>query len=370
MAQPQSRLAFWRSVLTLPQPPSRPPDGPGLQPGGFAARSRWLVFSLALAMLGLAVFAAWSLMAGGSPRALAAAVSARFAWWHVPVLVGVPLANWWLSSLVFWLLTRRVGAVGLAEMAALLGLSLVLNYAPLKPGLLGRMAYHRLVNRMPLPAVALTVLQAVLASAAGVAVTLAAAAVFAADEPVVRWVCLVGVLGFLAVGVLAGTRLVRADLAGAGSAGLAGLAGTLCACAAIRVVETLLWAVRYAVALWLLGVELSPAEALVLSAVSQAASLLPVQVGTREWAVGFAAAVMPAVRLAPAGAGAGSATAGLTGGLTGGLGAGLTADLLCRGADVLAALPAAAWGWWWMHQRHGCWPIGGKVLARDQARSS
>lgn len=355
---------YWRSVLTLTQPPSRPSAAPGLLPGGRAAGSRWLVFGLTLALLGLAVYAAWSSLAGVSLRDLAAAVGARFAWWHGLVLVGVPLANWGLSSLVFWLLTRRIGAVGLAEMAALLGLSLVLNYAPLKPGLLGRVAYHRLVNRMPLPAVALTVLQAVLASAGGVAVTLAAAAVFAADEPVVRWVCLVGVLGFLAVGALAGTRLVRADSAGASSAGLAGLAGTLCVCAAIRVVETLLWAVRYAVALWLLGVELSPAEALVLSAVSQAASLLPVQVGTREWAVGFAAAVMPAVRLAPGGAGAGSSASGLAAGL----GTGLTADLLCRGADVLAAVPAAAWGWWWMHRRHGRWPLAGTAVAADEAR--
>jgi hypothetical protein len=97
--------------------------------------------------------------------------------WMLAVAIGLPILNWMFSTWTFWLLTRRVGNVSFAEMAALMGASWLANYLPLKPGLAGRIAYHRAVHGIPVAASSVVIMQAlmlgVVATATLIGVTLA-----------------------------------------------------------------------------------------------------------------------------------------------------------------------------------------------------
>src|SRR5262249_7577063 len=53
-----------------------------------------------------------------------------------------------LTGLVFSVLVRRYGSVGIMEMQALLAATMLVNYLPLRPGLIGRLAYHKTANNI------------------------------------------------------------------------------------------------------------------------------------------------------------------------------------------------------------------------------
>src|SRR4029079_8775600 len=64
----------------------------------------------------------------------------------IALALALPLVNWVLSSLGLWVQMRRHGPVGAVEVALLVGAAWVLNYLPLRPGMIGRIAYHKSVN--------------------------------------------------------------------------------------------------------------------------------------------------------------------------------------------------------------------------------
>lgn len=236
---------------------------------------------------------------------------------HAPIWLGalallLPLVNWHLISVSFWVLTRRYGMVGLGEMHALIGSAWLLNYLPLRPGMFGRLAYHKRINHIHLrdsvkvlaSSVMLTVLSNVLICAV-------AALSFELSQPLAWTLTLLPGVVISAAGLFVAG--VRASL-------FAPIPGMLIAFG-VRYFDILTWVARYAVIFALIGHPVSLTQATLITAVSQAALLVPFVgngLGVREWGIGLALPVLHS-----------HAPKAL----------GLTADLLNRGAEVLVAVP-------------------------------
>jgi hypothetical protein len=193
----------------------------------------------------------------------------------LPIIVlflGV-VANLVLSGFVFSLLMSRYGRVGVLEMQALIATASLLNYLPLRPGLLGRLAYHRTVNDIPITKSARAVLEAIAISAVIVAY-LAASLVTMSSVGGSIWLCVVVPVPLLAIVSL--WRPLRIWC-------LAGLC---------RYLEVLVWAVRYHCAFLILGAPVDAEVSITIACVSVIATMVPFVsngLGVREWAVGGAA---------------------------------------------------------------------------------
>lgn len=306
-----------------PQPPAPSPgaDGPTPLPAPLTApltappapqttRSRLrpiLGFTIGAALLAAAITAV--LTQGHAARAALDAARGAPLWLYAAALA-LPLVNWLIISLSFWVLMRRHGPVRAREMAALIGAAWLLNYLPLRPGMVGRVAYHKSVNRI---AIADSVRVMIVGMAAGAAATLcllAAAAILGPGAPLPLW---------------AAALAAPLALAGLAAAGPLRSRPWLPANFALRYADVLVWAARYWVVFALVGAPIDLAGAAAVAAVCQLALVIPLVgngMGIREWAVGLVAAALPA------GFASGAA-----------LTTGVTADLANRAAELLIALP-------------------------------
>lgn len=255
------------------------------------------------------------------------AVATRARW---VALVGVlALADWLLMSEVFHVLMKPYGVVSRREMRALIGASWLLNYLPMRPGLLGRVAYHKAVNGIAVAdsarVVAANIGCGFVAMGLGVLVALAPR-IFGAPGAAVTVAAALAPAVLIAAPLAAGL-LRRPHLS---SWGLAAL---------LRYVDLWVWAARYFTIFRVLGHEIDPGQALAVAVVSQAAGLVPLfgnGLGLREWAVGLTAASLPVWM-------SGSGDLGRE--------AGLAADLVNRAAEVAAAVPVGLAGAWWLARR-------------------
>jgi hypothetical protein len=233
--------------------------------------------------------------------------------WRVCLLAAAVAANVVLTALMFSVLISRYGKVSAIEMQALVAAAALLNFLPLRPGLFGRIAYHRAFNAIPAVATVKTVLQAAALSVA-VAAYLALALVVSARLPVPLWVPVGLPVPLLAAA--AATKRARIWAA-------AGL---------IRYLEVMVWALRYFVAFGLLGARIDFQDALAFACVSLVAMLVPFVgngLGLREWAVGLAAPLLtPYV-----------------------LGLGLAAELLNRAAELVVIVVLGLGGIGWLTLR-------------------
>ena len=227
----------------------------------------------------------------------------------------LPLANWLLSSLIFWIITNRYGRVGLWEMSALLGSAWLLNMLPMKPGLVGRVAYHRAISGIPV-ATSLWALGFAFGSGI-VGIVLAVALALPPTRTTTQ--LLVGAMVVAAPILCAAAR-------GRGERSSADLAARCILAALVRVLDTYVWAIRYALVFKIVGIQgLSPGVVVAIAGVSQIAGQFPVQFGLREWVVGWAASQTGNSARAAAGFAA--------------LAPGLTADLINRACEIVCALP-------------------------------
>lgn len=241
--------------------------------------------------------------------------------WMFAALAGSVAASPLLTAAVFYLLTRRYGSVTKREMGALILTAWLLNYLPLWPGMVSRVAYHRVVNQIPVRSSARVIVEAGVLSA--IAAALLAVLLLGVALPF-------GLSGWSAIAVGASGALVSAVVAGAMLMSAKPIeAWRYLAVVSVRTVELGVWALRYALAAAIVGAEVSPLLALTIAALVQIAVLVPIApngLGVREWAVGLSASVFAAGISAETG---------------------LAIGLLDRGAEVLVAVPlgllAAAW---------------------------
>jgi len=288
-------------------------------------RARAIGSAVGLALFGLAIFGVWRQW-GVVESAWRETARAR--WWLVAASVALPWCSCALSTLMYWFLMNRDDGsrrVGYVEMLAVISSAWLVNYVPSRPGMAGRLAYHRVVNDIPLrESVAVSILAI---TCAGVAMALLVIAVLVANATGAGAVVLAVPAGVLALGGLAASKTERARRYGYA--------------AAARYADLLVWMLRYLCAFAAIGRPLSLPEAGAFTAISQAAMLVPLVsngLGLREWAIGLIGPLLPA-NIAPAGGG--TITRGV----------GLAGDIFHRAADIVASLPAGAWGLWYVTKR-------------------
>jgi len=281
------------------------PDRPALVP----AYVRWIVLVVGAILMAAAV----ATVVGrrdiiGTNLAAIRHPAAR----DVALLLGTVIANIVLTGLMFSVLMSRYGRIGLVEMQALIAAAALANYLPLRPGLFGRVAYHKTFNQIPIKATITATLVALGLSVA-IAVFVALALFTAARSSIPLWV----VMG-APVPLLAAAAAFRASR----------IVGTA---ALIRYIEVLLLAVRYHAAFALIGAPIDPAMALAIACVSLVVTMIPLSsngLGLREWAVGLASPLVTSYVLE----------------------VGMTAELVNRAAEavviVVLGLGAFAWLAW------------------------
>lgn len=235
--------------------------------------------------------------------------------WLVALTIALPCANLFVVSVAFWILNNRHGRVRLVEMIALIASAWLLNFLPMRPGMFGRIAYHKKYNGIGIKASTRVLAETVALSGVAMAGMGLLALVLFVLGVQSGWVAWTGacapIAGSLLAWRLAPSPTVRA------------YAGAL----AMKQSDMALWAVRYCAVFALIGRPLGAMESIAVAAVSQVALLIPLAgngLGLREWAVGLLAVALPTWYAAEGQTGAGT---------------GLTADLVNRAAEVLVAVP-------------------------------
>lgn len=309
-----------------PTPPERPaPARPGV-PSAIARSRRFR--AIASIVLGFVLLALAFLLVARDREAVHLGVaSLRNA--PVPLIAAVialPVLNLLLTSATFWVLTGRFGRVPFRDMTALIASSWLLSIA----GMFGRIVFHKVIHGVPAAASFLVLLQAIICSAICVLVVLGAA-------------ILAGALH------LAGVPFILFMLAPAALLGLAALALARAASSdhrwrwpaalALRYLDMAAWALRYALVFSILFGSITAVQSAALAAAAQAAMVLPIQLGLREWVIGLLATQLPAV-------GPSVAPTDLNP-----LSPGLMADLLNRAAELATALPLGAIATLWLIQQ-------------------
>lgn len=311
---------------------------PGVGGSGGEARravrwSRVIGFVLGVALLGGAVIAVER--AGGSLGALVEPLREASPW-MVAGLLGSIAAGSVLTAGLLWVLTTRYGRVGRGEMWALVSAAWLLNYLPVRPGLFGRLAYHKKVN--------------------GIRVIDSAKALVWANVLMLLGAVVCGAIaiGAAVVGARGDHWLVYAvSAAPIPALGLFALYAhkkrpepdpevwRLIAGAALAYGAQLFWAARAMFAFGLMGIEVSWGGALALAAAMALAAFVPITgngLGIREWVIGLVTPLLPAAM---------AHGAGLT------MADGLNAMLVDRSAELLIAVPTGLVCGWWAIRRSG-----------------
>ncbi len=252
--------------------------------------------------------------------------------WLIAAAILLPLANIVVISASFWVLTTRFGRVGGVEMGSLITSSWLLNHLPLRPGLVGRVGYHKAVNGI---LVAKSVRVVAEQFACGMA-ALASVVLVSVATPMNLRLLLVVLFALGTAFAVAGC-IGRSILLNAASP------ITLPSYAAafgFRILDMTLWIARYWVLFALVGVRLDTRQAAAVTVASQGAMLSPVPLGLREWAVGAAHALYGAGSIPSSGSDAVDAMA-----------PGVAADLVNRGAELLVCVPLGLWATLWLVRR-------------------
>lgn len=234
---------------------------------------------------------------------------AAHAW---PRLIGSAVGSVVLTGLMFSVLMRPFGRVGRLEMQALIATSALLNILPLRPGLLGRAGWHRLVNAIEWRSILRVGLESVAISGV-VSLLMLGSALLAAPLRLPPALVVSLPLGITLLAALADRRLRRLGIA-----------------AAFRAADVILMAVRYGAAFALAGEPIGISAQGALAAAGTIAGLVPTAgggLGVREWVIGL---------LAPALADVATPTA-------------IAADLVNRAGEllVIAVLGIAGALWLW-----------------------
>ena len=238
--------------------------------------ARWLALAAGLALLGAAAAMAvtqvdWPTL-GDAP------------WWAAPAIATAVVGNLLLTAALFQVITRSFDAkpvVGLRLMLRLTCASALLNYLPLRPGLLGRATYLKYRRQLPIKQ---SVLILAITMAVGGVVLGATAAVVLAARPTARPMACVAVLvGLLILSALTGplSRFVLRRPVVAAWAWLP-----------LKVADMLVGGVRLWLAFRILGHELTFEQALAVGAIKAVGSLVdmlgitPNGLGLRELTIG------------------------------------------------------------------------------------
>lgn len=256
-------------------------------------------------------------------------------WWMIALIIASPMGNHLSVSMCLHALQSRHGKIGVVEMFVLIGSAWMFNYLPMRAGLLGRIGYHKAINKIRIrDSLESSIWSGVLAGISNVILLGVAMVMSWIGE---SWALVLPAVPVALIFVLSGfmpTRKTR----------------LLVRALAYRQIDVIVWLGRYWLAFEVLGLEMSIGDLAVISAVSQLASLMPLTgsgVGFREWAVGL---------MASAGGHA--------------MGTAMAGDIINRAAETLIVVPVGlvctviVAKWW--KQRGGEHSVA--ELAEDEAR--
>ncbi len=231
--------------------------------------------------------------------------------WMIALSVILPPLNLLLIGSSLWFITVRYGRVGFTEMISLVTSAWLLNFLPMKPGLMGRIAYHKRVNNIRVRDSAKALGESVVMSAISTALLLGVALLLLGTQS--PWMVVVG------IGAPGAVLLLLSAFLAARSLNLARLGAAML----LRYLDILVWIARYALLFELLDAPLTLGDTVLVTAASQLAQLVPFVgngLGVREWGVGIAGAASGATQAVS-----------------------LTADLLNRASELVLAVPLALW---------------------------
>ena len=164
--------------------------------GGAGGKARAAVgFVIGVALFGAAV---WVIVTGEQDFAESLDAARHAPWWIVASVLVLPVLNWLTVSESFRALTNRYAdrddptldeqgrgtPVTRREMGGLIASAWLLNYLPMKPGMFGRLAYHKHVNRIRYAQSARVIAVSVSTTIATLAILIAVAVVVSLGGPV------------------------------------------------------------------------------------------------------------------------------------------------------------------------------------------
>lgn len=200
--------------------------------------------------------------------------------WAIMLVLLGPILNWIFVSQCLWALNRRHGEIARLEMLALVGSAWLLNHLPMRPGLVGRIGYHAKVNQIrvrdSVEASVWSLVHAIIANAIGLGLALLISPGVGIAQ--IALILSIPIFVLIIAAMLAETKSDQLGLM------IRGLMW--------RYADLLVWMLRYAAAFAMLGVEITPLQIVLVTAVSQAAQVIPITgggIGFREWGVGLAA---------------------------------------------------------------------------------
>jgi hypothetical protein len=246
----------------------------------------------AIAGAALLALALWWVLRDGTALRQAWTASRAAPAWQLALLLGLPLVSWLLTGVIFWLLTakwRGFGHVRPPEMMALVGASWLLNLLPLRPGMVGRVAYLKAVRGVPIrESVVVGIAAAACTAISAVLLAISAAWIMHTGLDACPWATPTLVLSPAAL--LAGVALVARRTRGERGVRAAAMASTL----AFRIIDMGLMGARLMIAFAVIGKPIGAGQGLWLAGPAQAVGLLPIHLGAQEWAVGLLAATASA----------------------------------------------------------------------------
>lgn len=287
-----------------------------VNPNSTGTRRRWFLIKLAAMATGVLMLAGAIVLVWTQHDRITSALDAMSQPRPGPIVILLlsMLGTLMVTGLQFQLLLSR-HRIPAMEMQGLIAGSALLNFLPLKAGLLGRIAYHQVVHGIrPME----TARAMILARVAGLlAITITAVSLFFRDwleGPLWAWALVPAALPgwFL---LLSMTR----------TAGLVVL---------LKYVDLLLMAVRYRCAFMLMDEPIGFDVCMALAAIGMLAGAIPFLtggLGVREWLVGWLTTVLVTLPTA--------------------LEIGLLADLVNRAAELIVLVPVGGVAIFWLRPR-------------------
>jgi len=212
--------------------------------------------------------------------------------WLVAGLLGCTLLSLAANGVIFWIVIRPVKPLRLVHMQLLNLVTSVLNYAPVRAGLIARVAYNLRVDRLPL----LTIGAWFAAIGYTLLLTLGAIVTATFVRPSFDWLWLVLLLVQLIVGGLLTRTIMNVPVVqrlGKGVDRMLADRTALWGAIALRVVDVGAFAGRMACAVAILDLPMSGSQVLLLAMAAIAVSLNPLgRVGYREVGVAFFASFL------------------------------------------------------------------------------
>ena len=298
-----------------PDPRVDAPD-PNSSAEGTRRGRRWYVIRLVVMVVGLIMLAGAIVLISVQREALSGALQALADPRPGPIaiLLGSMLVTILITGWQFQILLARHRLPTL-EMMALISGSALLNFLPLKVGLLGRVTYHQAVHGIhPLE----TVRAMIFARGAGLLVIgLAAVSVFASEglsSPLWAWL----LMPVMVPGWFVMARATR----------------TAAVVVILKYLDLLLMAVRLSCAFTLMEVQMTFATCVGLACIGMLANAIPFLtggLGLREWLIGWFTSILVAIPTA--------------------LALGVFADLINRAAELLVLLPVGGISILWLRPR-------------------